>query len=300
MEAKKGIAGMNSKELILKCSKIFKKNSEKIILSNDFLNLDEDIIETIVQFDDLEIDEAELFSGVLRWAENKIKQNPQLKKEILLSKITPHIRYPLFDPITLRNTYKKYSSIIPFDLYIQAMEYFASEIIVDQRSKQFVRRGSYLNFQIEPKTPNAFRINKWTISKSGGQNDWTTAPVFGSQKLRQGIYYWEVLITSINSDQSGMTIGITENKLSSYFNVDMGIGMSGSVYGKCTGGTVVGGRNENIGVLVDFNKGFVKFYKNKKFTGVQGALNKKSTYYPVVHIYYIGDSVQFLFPSRFP
>jgi hypothetical protein len=142
--------------------------------------------------------------------------------------------------------------------------------------------------------------NNLTIKKISGGNQWTDAPVFIEKRLnyQRGKVYWEVFINSINADTTGMVIGITPDKNSSFYQRDIAIGMKGYKYGGVTGDYDFTAQNgDRIGVLVDFDDSVIRFYRNGEYTNLSGKIIKGVDYYPVIHIYYINDQVTVYYPN---
>jgi hypothetical protein len=66
------------------------------------------------------------------------------------------------------------------------------------------------------------------VEKTKGGNSWESGIIFGDKGFSSGVTYWEVTINHLNADRSGMCIGITNNRSSSFYNKDNALGMSGN------------------------------------------------------------------------
>jgi len=138
------------------------------------------------------------------------------------------------------------------------------------------------------------------LKKTSGSNTWTNCMVFGDKGFSKGKHYWEIKINSFGniSDLSGTVFGITTNKSSSSYSTDMSVGMSNANY-NISGSGCTGTIGSTLGVLLDFKQSFVKFYFNGTNIGT-GVLIKGTTYYPVLHLYYVGDDHTVSFPKKKP
>ena len=133
--------------------------------------------------------------------------------------------------------------------------------------------------------------------KVKGGNSWDSGIIFGDKGFNSGVLYWEVQILHLNHDRSGMCIGITNNRSSSVYNKDIGIGMSGNrhgcfVSGGSSGSSARSSVKDRIGVLLDFNKKKVFFFRNGSYLKITATLYSGNTYFPVIHLFYPKDKVQ--------
>ena len=131
-----------------------------------------------------------------------------------------------------------------------------------------------------------------TVKKIGGANSWKTSHVYGTQSYSSGKQYFEVTVRSVNNDGSGYVVGLSKNNTgSTQFNQDLAIGLTGASYG-LTGGQhgKKGKSGDVIGLSLDFEEGRCKFYYNGTLLNCWAVLEVGVSYWPVVHMYYVGDS----------
>jgi hypothetical protein len=137
-----------------------------------------------------------------------------------------------------------------------------------------------------------------TITKTGGSSSWTNCWSTGTVGLNKGVHYWEWKVNKIESDGSGTAMGVTKTPNSAYFSSDLAIGMAGSLYSGISGVGISGLKpGDSVGILLDFKNLQIKFYLN----GIEkskGAIQSGTTYYPVIHIYYVQNSFTLSFPKK--
>lgn len=140
-----------------------------------------------------------------------------------------------------------------------------------------------------------------TITKHG-TNSWDLV-AFSSVAMESGLHYWQVKIDNINSDKSGMSIGLTSdrNTRADAYTSGTNLGCAGSVYGvtSISNGVEMSYNDyvnicqgDIIGFVVDFVQDDIKIYKNGKlmFRGNQRPSDMKQVY-ATVFLYYNGDQV---------
>lgn len=141
-KAKNKEFNFDATSLMEKCIQFMQKRAEEIVETNSFLDLDEETIIAFCKDDKLCIDELHLFKSIQKWGEHQIKKHKKsisLKEQ--LKNILPHIRYPLMSVEELSEIVKP-TGLIPHELYIQTMEYFATpKAFEDSNDPQFRDRS---------------------------------------------------------------------------------------------------------------------------------------------------------------
>ena len=306
MDAKNGKYGdLEIDGIVEKSMKIISKNCEKIFKSDDFLNLDEEILISILKSSEIDIDEISIFNGILRWAKNEQKKNQKLLSEILKNLILL-IRLPLISSEDLIKIIKP-TNLFPFDSYLEALESHVAPEDVKQIGIQFKSRGSNsTTFKwdiITGGNSTCFTLSNQdkTIKKISGGSTWNNAMVYGNKSFKSGKHYFELKLDSIASDKSGFAIGLSKDKNQKQkYSKDMVIGMSGYQYNLTGTNGSSNKLGDVIGVLVNFNQSIVSFYVNGKKLGVTGTLQSGQQYWPCVHLYYVNDQTTLSFPSTIP
>lgn len=140
-KAKRGEFDFDASSLVTKCIQFMQKKADQVIKTQGFLDLDE---ETIIEFckdDKLSVDELNLFEAVQKWGNYQIKKfNKNITLKEQLKNVLRHIRYPLMTPKELTHIARP-TGLVPDDLYLQAMEYFAlPSAFEDSKSPQFRER----------------------------------------------------------------------------------------------------------------------------------------------------------------
>lgn len=299
IEAQQGKYKFNCDELISCCLKFIEKFATDVVQSDTFLEMQERVLLEMIQSDNLVIDELELFKGIIRWGLHKKKKTKKTLYETV-SKLIPHIRLPLIDGKSLLRIVRP-TNVVPFDLYLEALEFASAPDHVTPVGKKYKERLSLgFNLEVLPKYKHDFLItnNGKTIEKVTG-SEWENGKVFGDKKLTSGRHYWEIKIDIIDNDGSGTVFGITKDKLKSSYASDIAVGMAGSCY-HTNGNGIVGKQGDVIGIFVDFNTLLVYFFRNGKNTNIVGKINNGMTYYPVIHIYYETNKFTVTYKNQIP
>lgn len=304
-DARSGKYKFDSKLLIEKLVSFVEDNDMDIFTSKSFLKFDEDLLSRFIQSDKIQIDEIEIFNVVLKWVNfiftnKKGKQNkqPNMTLEQTISKLIQHVRFPLMTPDQLMDIVKP-SGVVSDDLYLKGMEWnIVSDGPFDKTDKSYQPRGQEkrIFFQVHPDLRLNFTTSggQQTIEKIKGGNSWESGIAFCNKPITKGKTYWEVTILSLNSDRTGLRVGITKNNTPSGFNQDIVIGMSGirhNCYNSEGGSGQRCGVGDKIGVLVDFTKNQVLFFRNGYYINTYATVYSSTTYYPVVHMFYQKDKV---------
>lgn len=242
----------------------------------------------------------------MKWGENKAKiENRSLEK--VLEKVIQNIRFPLIIPSDLIKIVKPHlNKVVPLDLYVAAIEFNSSSEALEKsgynmKTPQFEFRNTLTKFVWDV----TLNVTNFTLTNSNltvtkqGQNSWTGASVFGSNKFNSGKHYFEVILDNVSSGGAGTYIGVTSNTSTSVHTKDKVVGMNGTKY-HCTGSNIKAQNGDIIGVLLDFSNLKVKFYLNGIDAGVSGVLQAKVDYTPVVHLYYQNDGCTLSFGSKIP
>ena len=98
-------------ELVEHCWDLIDKNTEDIVRSDEFVDLDKCLVESIVQRESLNIREFDLFKAVVRWATRETERrglnvNDDVKRSVLGERIVKAIRFPVM-------TQNEFMSVVP-------------------------------------------------------------------------------------------------------------------------------------------------------------------------------------------
>lgn len=246
---------------------IIEDEFESIVKKNLILKFSEKIIIEILTNWEIDIEESELFQGILNWSENEIKKG----KQDPLSNILSLIRFGLINQKLMNSDFKMFNN---FNL---------KGDIRSKRHLKFKTNSKDLLISKDSKNPSIIIIEKLL------GNNWNNSKSFGNTLTPFVYYEWTIL--SINkSDHSGMVFSITDDLNNSTFSTNsIGIGMSNSKYkidkviSSC-----YANNNDKIGIW--FRDKDVIFYKNNVEIG-RSNLNQNKSYYPLSFLYYQGDKV---------
>jgi len=321
----------NEQSLVNDCLSFVAENIEPLLLdTNSYLTLNQDTIIDILQRDDVTCSEVDLFNMVVDWYE-KHPQNQQdsifdqkqpiessttsepatptsamfTPQTIDLAKVMSHIRWVLMGPQKLIIEIKKHiGKYLTMEDYESAMEFFAIPrrfTQVTTKEKKFKSRRGLCPF-VWDCTYNNFTLSNddRTITKHGA-NNWDLV-AFSSVAMESGLHYWQVRIDHINTDKSGMSIGLTSdrNLRPDGYTIGTSLGCAGSIYG-CTSAfnsnlgdysVMVISAGDIVGFLVDFIEDEITIYKNGRLTfrGLQRPSDLKQVY-ATVFLFYSGDQV---------
>ena len=94
-----------------RCWKVIEEHTEEAVTSDEFVTLDRSLVECVVKKEVLNVNEAELFKAVDRWATQEIKRqglNPdgETKRRIIGQELLNAIRFPLMSQ-------KEFLSVVP-------------------------------------------------------------------------------------------------------------------------------------------------------------------------------------------
>jgi hypothetical protein len=227
MDTKKGVfSTLDPDDLIKRCMVFIQENTEEVFKSPDFIHLDHDFILSMVQSDDLLIDEVDIFKGVYLWGKNQKKTRKDESMESIVGKLVKHVRFVNMDAADLVH-FVKTSGLIDSGLYLKILEaQTAPEDYLISGLEEVPQRGGS-RFKWDKSFPggnlNDFTLSKdgLTIEKIGGGSQWTNAMVYGDKPLSKGVHYWEIKIINIQSDKSGTSMGLAKsnkNKTQFYFH----------------------------------------------------------------------------------
>lgn len=308
METKKGkFASFGSEDLQKRCIDFISKHTKGVCQSQDFVNLEKEFVMSLVKQEELELQEVDLFSAIVRWGKNKI-QKENLKDELkdVIADFLPYIRYSTMEGKDLVHVVKP-TDLINKDYYVKILELLTAPEGYEHKDPlpEVACRGIQ-NFILDSKTSGNASLftlsNKnLTIKKMSGGSTWSNAMIFGSVKLTKGVHYWEFKIDSVNNDRSGTAVGLCKNnKANNQYSTDMVVGLSGYQY-NLSGSTSTSFNNgDRIGVYVSFPKKKVYFFYNGTKMSVEGDLQNGQAYWPVIHIYYVNDQFTLNFPKSKP
>ncbi|KAL0479258.1 hypothetical protein AKO1_008071 [Acrasis kona] len=275
-------------ELINDCLEFAGEHIEEYITNGEALKLDRETILLLLDRDSLSIDELTLFEFLKTWVETHGEKEPQE----LFSKI----RICLVDLKTLKTIVMPTGYISKED-YLSAVEYFAIRDTDEEPvGKMHKPRSSSTKFHWvnnHESTP----IKNYSISNASRTvtKELTTTwdlIVHSSSVLVRGISYWQIRLDSINNDRSGTVIGVVNNRKHPATNYSgiCGLGMTGTGYNAQDCGSF--NKGDVVGVVVDFVKDAITFYKNgKRCSQGHNVPSKMKRIWAVVFLYYSSDQI---------
>ena len=88
------------KDLENRCWRVIEKQTQRALMSDEFLTLERSVVESVVKRDDLKVKEVDLFKAVDRWATKELERQSktpdgEVKRKILGEKIVKAIRFSL-------------------------------------------------------------------------------------------------------------------------------------------------------------------------------------------------------------
>ncbi|KAL0480514.1 BTB/POZ domain-containing protein [Acrasis kona] len=285
----------NEKDLAENSLQFIASNFETGLLEHQqYRDLPFNVICDLLERDDLGCEETALFNMILNWQEHKQASDEEIQKAVDL------IRLPIVSARDLKKTFKDHK-LINKDRYVEAMEYhvmpefFDSQLI--QNEKRFHFRRAMLKFVWVTQRGN---FNNYKISQDGntiektGANNWDLMGI-SSKPLESGIQYFQVKIDQLNTDRSGMAIGLTydPNMGSSSYSSCMSVSMEYGAYnlvavpGKPAHNYQVG---DVFGFVVDFISDEVRVYENGKLAYTSTGHHCKKLW-AIVCLYYKDDRV---------
>lgn len=130
---------MYGKELVEKCAQVIAEEATDVFNSDDFLQLSEDVLITLLENDFLCIEEIDVWTSVFRWARNHVEKNRDKTLEQVIKNLVPYIRFPLMTNQELLEVVKKHRTYVPEEVYLEALEYKVAP--TERTEKRFVPRG---------------------------------------------------------------------------------------------------------------------------------------------------------------
>jgi small GTP-binding protein len=315
----------NEQSLVDDCLSFAAENIEPVLLdSKHYLTLSQDVLIDLLQRDDIACDEMTLFDMVVEWYEHQSNDEhiferpetpdvshqasePNTPSSVLssvaqgvdLQKVMSHIRWVLMGPQKLIVDMKKHiGKYLSMQDYENAIEFFAMPRKYKAvNDKKFKFRRGLCPFVWDCSSNNFVLSNEDRTITKHGSNNWDLV-AFSSIAMESGLQYWQVKVDSINSDKSGMSIGLTSDRniRPDHYTVGTTLGCAGSAYGViCVpngSDYVVIGGGDVVGFLVDFIQDEIKIYKNGRqiFRGTHRPSDLKQIY-ATVFLYYNGDQV---------
>jgi hypothetical protein len=282
-------------ELADSCLEFICENFENGLQEHkQYRDLSLEVLLDILQRDDVQCDELTLFNIVLDWgAENK-KSDDDIKKALKL------IRLPIIGAKSLRN-FVRSCPLIDKEDYMEAIEYCAMPQLFEERKeeKQFHRRRAACRFiWTAQRGQHAFKLTNdgHTIEKTGPSN-WDLVAL-SSEPFEAGVQYFQVKIDVMNTDRSGLAMGLTAEpgiNPSSYSNC-ISLSMEYGPYNLTAKNPNQGGYTfkvgDVIGFLVDFVNDEIKVFENGKLTYTAGQKpSQLKKIWACVFMYYQNDQV---------
>jgi len=174
----------------------------EVFESNQFLQLDEDVVCSLCKSDMLHIDEIDLYKAVIRWGKGRCKDQENFSDlKDVLKNVNQHIRYPLIGTRDLIATVKP-DGIMSKELYMWALEFNCSqESFQFENVPVFHPRANSTPFTLL--TTRSFQaIEKW-ISQRNNQSLSTKKWVSVYTASKDG---WDAADFHIHCDYKGETI----------------------------------------------------------------------------------------------
>jgi hypothetical protein len=309
----------NESDLSEQCALFIVEHAQEIFRTDGFLNLSQDAIITLLQRQDLSVPEIEIFQAVHRWYRNKLDQQKQTSniggtsnlavtigsREIACDSqavdidfVLSFVRLPLIKAHDLMSIVKP-SDLISQEQYTKLLEYkaYPSAFLQEQQNDICYRsRESKAQFKWRNHHGNTDFIlsnNGATVEKSH-DSGWNLIMV-SDKCFTSGLSAWSISIDKINSDRSGMVIGVVSdmNHTSDGYKACCGLGMSGYAYNISKQVSAYGAKpGDFVNIIVDFDRDVITFKLNDTVVGTSvKAPSMMKTVYACVFIYFESNKV---------
>jgi len=273
------------------CGKYLAENFGELMEQDRLMNLDVDTWVEMLKNDEIKVkSEGELLKYVINYA-TKIKDK-ELSKSAL-EKMLPHIRF-IFLPAKLLVEIEHDPQLkgvqCLHELLYEAYKYKA----VPEKYRTRIQRRKFVDIFTWNPDPNVqISDDGCTVTKTG-PGGWNTR-INGSVEFEGGNPTWEVTFDQINSDRSGMVVGIApKDHAVGSFDQCVGIGMSGGMYRTTTKGSSISvSTAKKVRVEVDFSTNTANFYLDRSLYAT-GHFDWKAIY-PTLFMHYTSDSVTLSF-----
>ncbi|KAL9960892.1 hypothetical protein ACROYT_G034400 [Oculina patagonica] len=131
---------------IARCWEVIDKHTADVITSDEFVTVDKQILETLVERDSLTVNEVELFEAVNFWANNQFElqgllPNGELKRRLLGERIVKNIRYPVMKEEEFANVVLECNILSPKECF-DIIKHFSSVLTSPLEFKE-ERRGGW-------------------------------------------------------------------------------------------------------------------------------------------------------------
>lgn len=116
--------------VIARCWEVFDKHTAEVIKLDEFVTVDKEILETLVERDSLTVSEIELFEAVNFWANSQCElqgllPSGELKRSLLGERIVKNIRYPVMKDEEFANVVLECSILSPKECF-DIIKHFSS------------------------------------------------------------------------------------------------------------------------------------------------------------------------------
>lgn len=290
----------NEKEVMQQCLEAMENNFLVTMNSNAFCELPITVIQHLLQSEDVNSTEIDLFFGLMKWWRANEENHDKKEFDSMLT----CIRFPIMTPQQLGSVQKL--NIVPDELLLEAFRYHAC-LGLGLDDHKFRHRLAFQhfwwdkNFCGEDIEIIGDRKMTCTISKP---NVCRYQIVLGTKLFTDGVYYWEITIDDC-SNYSHIMIGVMANspeltpeKLNStWLGSDAygysWFGFNGTKYHESMSPSYDGntfGKGDVIGVKLDLQARTLGFYKNGKYLGTAFRLKQKE-FYAAVSLRQTGDKI---------
>jgi len=214
---------------------------------------------------------------------------PELLDQTEINELFNLIRFPLLSPIELISLVKT-QPLVPHQYYLEAIEYHVYPDGFDLNLPKFTPRQCPVRLLTwQPYGSNISLLNNNRSVVKNGTSCWDNR-VICPVKQERGIFSCKLQIENINTDRSGIVIGVCSYlDESTAFNASEGLGMSGNVYKLVNKGWNGAFKDETILVVINFTSRVIEYRKNDQLLALSNHIPVDPCVY--VKIYYNGDSV---------
>lgn len=109
-------------ELIEFCMNYIANYTESVLQSKSFLNISKDTLKCILEYDKLDVDESDIFDGLVKWGKARVNENPSISLKMAVEELLPLIRFPLMNPHYLIDIVEPLK-IVDKDLLLEAYRF---------------------------------------------------------------------------------------------------------------------------------------------------------------------------------